>query len=327
MLEQHKFIHRARRFPMMIGAVLAVLMVPFGGASAQNFDWSSDTNMVVVPNQGAAKRDETGALSSKAALNNTLDGIGTGVNLTSATTNKAKIDAIENSAGSTNQANGIVGLGGVNSHLFMWAAAKTLANDGDLDLTIPHEIRIFGKIRQYAFRPSANDPYEGNGILKVVTGIRYWPLDPTTGARDRANREVLRFRYRIRVRNNAFKVIERDDSKPSDPFPGSEIIFDDEMIDRLNERGYRYKLHARGTDIKIQRVWVKENNGPWQLIPKDDTPNDPNNKYRSLYSEVAENCIDILFVDFPPTTKAGLGTTPAYCMGRCASPMIVNTGM
>ncbi len=326
MLEHKKGTARNRWVPAAIGMLVAVVIAYGTDASAQNVDWSSETNMVVVPNQGV-KRDETGALSSRTALNNTLDGIGSGVDLSGATSNQAKITAIENSVGSTNQAGGIVGLGGVNSHLFMWAAAKAMAGGTDLDLNKPHEIRIFGKIRQYAFRPNANDPYEGNGILKVVTGIRYWPLDPNTGARDRSKREVLRFRYRIRVRNNAFKVIERDDSTPNDPFPESEIVFDEDMVERLNERGYRYKLHARGTDIKIQKVWIKENNGPWQLIPKSDTPNDPNNKYRSLYSEVAENCIDILFVEFPPTTKAGLGTTPAYCMGRCSTPMIVNTGM
>lgn len=315
--------------PRLIAAAIAAFAVATitnaDTASAQNIEWASDTNMVVVPDNGV-RRDETGALIARAALDNTLDGIGAGITMPT-TSNRAKIDAIEASVDQATQANGIVGLGGVNSHLFMWAAAKTLAASGNLDLTKPYELRIFGKIKQYRFTPSTDDPFQGNGVLQVVTGARYWPLDPNTGARDKQNKQVLRFRYRVRVRNNGFKVIERDDLDPNDPFPGSQIMFDDDMIEKLNERGYRYKLHAKGTTIRIQKVWVKENNGPWALIPKDETPGDPNDKYRSLYQQVDENCIDILFVDFPPTTKAGLGTTPAYCMGRCATPLIVNTGM
>lgn len=129
------------------------------------------------------------------------------------------------------------------------------------------------------------------------------------------------FKWEVTVKEGGFEVREKVDSV--DPFPGT-IPFTPAMIARINKLKFKYKLFAKGADsIKIEKVWHKNNvsAGSWgQPIKKT------NKKYGGLYNQLAENCIDMLFVDFPPRELGTMGP-PLYCLGRCAKPLLVNTGM
>jgi hypothetical protein len=93
------------------------------------------------------------------------------------------------------------------------------------------------------------------------------------------------------------------------------------MKARIDARGYMYKLWATGTDIEIDEVARKAGNSPNFVTLPSSNPN-----YAKLYEEIDDNCIDMLFVAYPPATLGSLGP-PFYCLGRCQDPLIINTGM
>lgn len=82
-----------------------------------------------------------------------------------------------------------------------------------------------------------------------------------------------------------------------------------------------FKLWVKGTDIKIDEVARKAGNSSNFVVLPKSNPN-----FAKLYAEIGENCVDMMFVDRPPPALGGM-QPPLYCLGRCQSPLIVNTGI
>ncbi len=92
------------------------------------------------------------------------------------------------------------------------------------------------------------------------------------------------------------------------------------QVARMISLGHTHKLWATGADITITRISHKAN----PLAAWVDLPNNPSNAH--LYNQNADNCIDITFRGFPPDRLQASDEPPFYCLGRCANPLIVNTG-
>jgi hypothetical protein len=161
-----------------------------------------------------------------------------------------------------------------------------------------------GKIRDYLFNENT-----GAGYLEVET----WVTTRVQGTPV----QVDRYYWWIAVGaggGKGFTVHEREDSQPDNPFPGTinlpPAAKDFDNPDGIWQRGLDHKLFARGETISVLAV---TRNG--QLLP----PADP------VYQTSADSCIDLLLRGYPP--RDTLPQQRAYCLGRCAHPMILNTGV
>lgn len=132
---------------------------------------------------------------------------------------------------------------------------------------------------------------------------------------------------------------KRDDDQPGDPFPQVDLVLPPHLLDpdspvNLWERKLDLKLHARGCNVRVHRVFERIDDGPLELLPAD----------HPFYWSTPASCIDLLVAsreedgETPPTTYHELRRflpavlpgdaeqRPLYCLGRCGHPTIVNSG-
>jgi hypothetical protein len=186
----------------------------------------------------------------------------------------------------------LTGISGLSTaHLLKWV----LAAPGQ-------EEKISGLIRHYYF----NDGTRG-GYLEVDTKVE--TLQNGTVV------QTDTLFWAVAVRPGTYQVHKRKEDPahyPDDPFPGT-VEFPQPAIDPNNpdgiwKRELDHKLFAKGTGIVVLGV-IK--NG----VLLDQT------NYR--YTSTAASCIDLMFKGYPPESE--LPPQPAYCLGRCDHPQIVNT--
>jgi len=212
------------------------------------------------------------------------------------------------------QVPGLTGLGGVYGHAFLDLAERALRN-GEFDTTQQIVVSVFGQITHYEFHKNPKNAMKGNGKLEVITYIT-WAQVPSGSALSTLQTDA--YRWKLRVVDDGFHIVPHS-GNATDPFPNT-MDFTPEMLARVKVRGYKYKLWAKGKVIKIDLVELKKGTSPsWVTLSETDP------MYKSLYAEIDENCIDMMFVHEPPMTLGGL-KPPLYCLGRCKSPLIVNTG-
>lgn len=158
------------------------------------------------------------------------------------------------------------------------------------------KVRLSGLITHYRFNEGTR-----SGYLEVDTkDILYV----------NGNREVLNeYTWWIAVRHQGYIVQERQEDSSGLQFPGT-IPLPPGAEANLDDRGLDHKLFAEGDPIEVLGV-VK--NG--QLLPAD----------HPYYDSSDASCIDLLFNGGPPREQ--LPDQHAYCLGRCAHPWIVNTGI
>ncbi|MFT6557062.1 hypothetical protein [Sneathiella sp.] len=228
------------------------------------------------------------------------------------------------------------GIGGIPSRAFYNAAQKAvlITTGPNPEVTFNTAVRVrlsmSGQILNYKF-----DKLAGSGVLIAATYLTttVTPVvamtnpfsnnpkpEPTMG---QASVEAEAFIWKVNVKPGGFTIVNkwRDD----DPFPGT-IPFTREMVARSNALGHNYKLWAKGKKIKIKGVWHAEmlnGNWNWEWVDNSSSSTSP---YKHLYTSADDNCIDMLFQGYPPADLADMAP-PLYCLGRCTSPLIVNTGM
>ena len=174
-------------------------------------------------------------------------------------------------------------------------------------------VSISGQITNYSFNRTT-----GSGALEVITNFTRTVVPVGQGAPP-SNTEA--YRWQVSVQDGGFVVVERDDGAPDGPFPGT-LPFTQEMKDRVDSLGFTRKLWAKGNKIQVDRVWHKKaNSSKFQEVFATQP------KYSKLFETDSESCIDMMFVGEPPETFADLQGPPMYCLGRCAQPFIINTGM
>jgi hypothetical protein len=208
----------------------------------------------------------------------------------------------------------LTGLGGVLGRAFLDTAARAVDPSGNFDATQRVVVSVSGQITDYEFVEDGNTG-RGNGRIEAITYVTSTTVPHGSGA---IKTMTETYRWKVRVINNGFRIVDWVNN-PTDPFPGT-LQFTPEMVNRINFLGMKYKLWAKGTDIKIDEVARKAGNSPnFIVLPKN------NPEFAKLYAEIGDNCIDMMFVNRPPQALNGLAP-PLYCLGRCASPLIVNTG-
>jgi|GEM_PF-4028078 len=161
--------------------------------------------------------------------------------------------------------------------------------------------KFSGKIRRYVY-----NRYAGSGYLEVDTRLETL----RNGVVTRTD-----FWWSIAVLPGTYEVFQRVEDQLDDPFPDAPIGVPEEALDPENEfgiwkRNLNHKLFAQGDGIVVLAV-----TRDGILLPDGDP----------VYQSDADSCIDILFEGPPP--EQTLPQQSAYCLGRCAHPMIVNTGM
>ncbi len=211
---------------------------------------------------------------------------------------------------SSKQAPGMSGFAGVMGHAFLDAAKQAILN-GNYNRQTRVELSFHGQIEKYVYNT------DGSGELTAVTYITRTIIPAGNGT---PNGKTEAFKWELTIQAGGFSVVAKGNN-PASPFPGT-LSFTPEMRQRIDSLGFMYKLWAKGTKIKIDRIWHVANTNNMNWIELKDT----NPKYAKLFDENAENCIDMLFVDSPPPDLNGMGP-PLYCLGRCANPLLVNTGL
>jgi len=128
-------------------------------------------------------------------------------------------------------------------------------------------------------------------------------------------------------------VHRRQDHRPDDPFPDVDLVLPRALLDPASDRniwrrGLNLKLHARGCDVRVQKIYRRIDDGPLERLPFQNP----------LYASTPATCVDLLAAslddagEVPPTTYQELRRflpgqqRPLYCLGRCGHPTIVNSG-
>lgn len=201
----------------------------------------------------------------------------------------------------------LTGLGGLFAHEFLDAAEATLDERGNFDRSKRVYEFFYGQTEEFAYD-------NGNGSGRIVNTTYFTTVTIPLGVGPIIS-TTDSYRWDVEVDPGGFSVVPKDPSDPSDPFPGT-LAFTPAMLNRINALGFQYKLWAKGPLIDIVAIEFKPDGASdYSLVP----PSDPR------YDRTPSNCIDMLFVNFPPPA---LGTLqpPLYCLGRCDNPMLINTG-
>jgi hypothetical protein len=169
---------------------------------------------------------------------------------------------------------------------------------------LPERRKVSGKIGDYFF----NDA-DKSGHLSVNTKVEYF--DTAASYASKTPDRVQRYHWHIEVLPETYEVRPHS-GKRDDPFPGT-LAFAEPMLTNIEQRGLDHKLWATGTGIDVRQVYEVFSDGSITLLA-DGHP---------YYSETAASCIDMLFRGYPPAID--LPAQPAYCLGRCAQPEVVNT--
>ncbi len=227
---------------------------------------------------------------------------------------------------------GLTGVGGIFGHAFVEAAARKHIRNinrgagvwGRFDPLSSVEMNLAGQIVDYHH----NDG-DGSGRIESITYIEYAYTPPGGGA---PVEWTDAYRYKVVIDPGGFEVVPRCDVNPpqctpgdTDPFPGT-IGFDSQTLQRIWDPtdGFRYKLWANGTEIRVtevKRVANYTGGVDWSTVPA--LPNA--GPYARLYETDADSCVDMMFQNEPPETLPDDAAPPFYCLGRCADPLLINT--
>ena len=203
---------------------------------------------------------------------------------------------------------GLSGLGGIFGHAIL-KAAEAKAPGGIYDSASDVTIEARGHVDGYFF-----DHQENGGYINVTTEI----IVGSNG-----NIDVDRYRYEVEIGEGTFEVFPKDTTVSTDVFPGTDLEISAEMA-----AGFNYKLWAKGSQIRIVRLWIDNNNNGY-FEPNERITTDVHGDWRDGYRKLLEvdddACIDMMFVHYPPETLPPGAGPPFYCLGRCANPPLINT--
>lgn len=287
---------------------------PLPPATAPQQNWSLITPqhaLIERPPQNPMRIDE--AISNESDMRTALEKIGDRSNTTTSLGQLIR-DIRSDNVNQSVPVPGLTGLGGVLGHAMLNEAETALRGNDTFDPDKQIFVSVSGEIQDYEYNAGQN-----SGRLEVITHVTTTPVP-----NNRPGRTIPRttsYLWTIEVVNNGgggFRAYQHN-GNPSDPFPGT-MPFTAEMLALIQARGYQWKLWASGTDIKIVDVQIKRG-ASQQFTTLSNMP-----KYTRLFNEISDNCIDMMFIAQPPATLPDHLDPPFYCLGRCANPLIVNTG-
>lgn len=200
-------------------------------------------------------------------------------------------------------------LGGILGHAFLQGADQTVGAPGNYEQAI--EVLSHGQILDYAYNAA-----DGSGHIEVAT---YYDLP--AGPIGRPAR-TIGYKYKVRVDPGGFSVHPK--SVPGDPGYDPNNVFPGTIpISATKAQDVAYKLWAKGTSIHVDEVWrdlnIPTGHDPnWQPVPNSGPTS-------GLYETDASSCVDMMWQTEPPATLPPGAQPPLYCLGRCDSPLIINT--
>ena len=166
--------------------------------------------------------------------------------------------------------------------------------------------KVQGKIRDYVYDEGAK-----SGHLAVdVRTLTFASVKDRDSGKPPTKTELLHWDIDV---EGVYEVHSRG-LDFLDPFPDVDLTLPGYAIAGIWIRDLRYKLHAKGTGIKVRHIYRKVDDGPIELLPAADP----------LYASTGDSCIDLLFNPYPPELE--LPPQIGYCLGRCEHPAILNTG-
>ncbi len=191
---------------------------------------------------------------------------------------------------------------------------------GRLQKFTPEQFIVAGRIRDFIYDPRSE---HGHLSVDVETTFLTTPL----------RREFLHWDVEARLRAH------KRESSEANPFPDVDLVLPENLRNNFNpdgsvnadsiwSRGLDVKLHARGCEVKVEKVYQRINDGPLELLPF----------WHPYYSSTDTSCVDLLVASLDgqgerlPTTYQELRRflpgeqRPLYCLGRCGHPTIVNSG-
>ncbi len=147
---------------------------------------------------------------------------------------------------------GMTGLGGVFGHALL-NRSKAALNGNNFNAAERMIVTIAGQINYFEFRETSGIN-AGDADIVATTYITWKKVSSGLG---NPPAESDAYRYTIAIRNNGFKIVEIGND-PNDPFPGT-MNFTEDMKKRTVSLGFKYKLWAEGTDIRVTKVERKKN--------------------------------------------------------------------
>jgi hypothetical protein len=219
------------------------------------------------------------------------------------------------------------GLGGGYFHTLLAAAKlKATGPGGSYSAFAPADVSLVGRITEYKFERFGTTN-EGKGELTVET--------IQTVENDLGQIEQRKFKWEIEIKNKGYYI--HTFNTEDDPFPGT-LYFDLVMLERIKDKGYNVKLHANADGINVKKIYVGNAQGDDPILLNGSHPEWQ--KFKALKKKSDDDCID-MFLALPDENNDGkpdnLDDIPtnypdlindyyyAYCLGRCASPAIVNS--
>lgn len=272
---------------------------------------------------GTANKSANQTLEDENLLVKVLDDFGaTGSNL------GERIENLQNANG-----HATTGLGGIYGHIFLDDAKEHLTGPGNWNSNVSVTEDVIGQITNFY-----RDEISGAGLFHVTTLVTTTLITPGNPGNPPAIKKVA-YHWQVEVDAGGFTIhrnchkftdVDCDPVNPNQPFPGT-MTLDQNMLQTVIDRNFHYKLWAKGTGIKVIKVYRRNNPGngipapppssgnpaPWKLLNEA--------KYQGLYATTNASCIDMMTIGIPPTNINNLPPVPFYCLGRCESPAIVNS--
>lgn len=194
------------------------------------------------------------------------------------------------------------GLGGFHSILALRTLTECVIEGKEQLLSVGQQ-RLLGKIFLYSYNRYSSGGFIGFGANHILTCKE--------GKRPIENNYIIHVAI-IPYDQQGNQIGFREFRKKNGKFPEEIAQFlpnDRDVQRRIKARGLNRKLYARGESIKVIAAFKDK-----KLLPK----------HHPIYHQDEDSCIDILFKDSIPTYE--LPDQEDYCMGRCGSPPLVNTG-
>ena len=207
------------------------------------------------------------------------------------------------------------GLGGIPGHQ-VWHMGKEVIGAGNNYGNRMAGDVVFGQIEDFNYNSA-----DGSGSMKVIQ-VYTAGLGRGMGASTR----TVAFRFHVEVQPGGFSVDTKNGADATNVFPNA-FAATGIKISAEKAAGFNYKLYAKGTLIDVTAVEKSPNfNSP---APVTNWSAALSQVESALAAEImatdSTSCIDMMFANEPPASLPAGAEPPFYCLGRCGSPMLINT--
>ncbi len=218
----------------------------------------------------------------------------------------------------------LAGLGNAPGQTVLDVARSAVGSRGNF-LRRPKDVTYTGKIQETCRDGSAGYSYDQSANTLTLCVLM---TTHTVRGRSEIPHEIHTM---IKINAENVGVEPKDPSQSWNVFPVA-YAATGVAISATKAANFNYKLYASLGDasdpnINVETVWVQRStNGnptPWREVPRSGGQL---KEFQYLYNTSSpDTCIDMMFAASPPPTLSLGMAPPAYCLGRCRTPRIINT--